>query len=607
MSKKLTDVQVIDLGSHIIKFVALSNKSGKPTVERSGFVTLTDSFSDATRYFGDVRNAIDGLANSAIIDKKSPLFFVVGEGLMPISVNYLNNQKTVGVELALEDSLNKFVAAEGTSALEVTLRKSFKLREKPQGGDVQIVAAHTYIKYDYIKEMQEICLSRKIPFGGAFPKLFAYQEVFKHSFAGNPAVLNAITVLIDLGYHSTNLVAFKEGRIVFWKSLHMGARDYFNELRNLSAEKNFFQLTFPQFTDYMVKVGLTGETERIAELGLPIANPANYLETTDSITEELCTKVRLSLDYFSTVSATDFNTSMATVMAVRKGAEYSYLMGGVVACQGFQERAREQLTDAVQTLDPMAAIGGTPQGLPTMHFAVAVGGALAAFADESDDCNIGLLLEGTQSSGTRSDAAQSVLDDLPKWAHGILLLVVLFLAVQYWMATSTCKKLLARKQTVATELGAAVEFFPKLANSRRTNAANFIKLEFYGEVASARPRWAALLKELSETSQDLVKLTRVQAEVVYPRFNGQKGAEGAFIGTREPMKVQFKLAGQAKTRDAVFSFSRKLTEKGHFTDLEQPALAEVSAGMNPFAAEESGGPAPAAQFYFQLTGNLKRP
>ncbi|MBI4866246.1 MAG: hypothetical protein HY816_04775 [Candidatus Wallbacteria bacterium] len=606
MAKKLQEVQVVDLGSHLIKAATVSTKSGKPVVERLNAVTLKDSFSEPTRYFNDVRTAIDGLVNAGAIDRKVPLYYIVAEWLMPISIAYLNNQEPAGIEIALEDSLNKFVAAEGTSALEVTLKKSFRLREKPQGTQLQVVAAHTCVKYDILKELQEICVSRKIPFGGAFPKLFAYQELFRAAFSGRADVMSTISCMVDLGYNSANMVAFKEGKVVFHKALHMGARDFFNELRNLSAEKNFFQLTFPQFSDFMAKVGVTGDGDRIASLGLPITNPAAYEETTNNVCEELCTKIRLSLDYFSTVSATDFNTSMATVMAVRKGAEHIFLTGGLVATDGFYDRAAEQLSQSVQVLDPLEALGGPkPEAAPSsLHFAAAIGGGLAALADEADSFNIGLQLEGTQSAGASTGAGANLSENIPQWAHVVLVVVMLAVGYEYYEAWSARGKLLKEKVSAQNSLAEAKTWFTKYAEARLEEAGTKAKLELLREVALGKPAWASLFKEMGAASQGLVKINRFQVFTTYPRFAGTRAADGSMAGKQEKMRLTFKLSGEAKGRDQVFSFSRKLTEAGHFSDLEQPQLIETSTGANPYAAETLDK-TPDCQFYFQLSGTLK--
>ncbi len=606
MAKKLTDVQVIDLGSHVIKCVGLSAKGPDITVEKAHSVVLTDSFTDANRYINDVRGAMDGMSNSGILDKKVPIFFLAGEALMPVSIAYLNNQKPEDVEISMEDSLGKFVAAEGTSTMEATVQRSFKLREKPQAGELQIVAAHAYSKYDTVNELREVCLTRKQAFGGVIPKIFSYQALFDRFVASDPAVAESIVAIIDIGYNSANLVALKEGNIVFHKSLHIGARDFFNELRNVAAEKSFFQLTFPQFTDFMRLAGVTGDPDGITSSGLPINDPAPISEAVNEVCEEICTKIRLSLDYFSTVSATDFNTSMATVMAVRKGAEHIFLTGGLVASTGFIENAREQLSDEVQVMDPVANLGGTVTGdVPALHYSIAVGGGLLALGDKAEQYNMASMLEGPSGSAAASDAAAGFMDLVPKWAHIIALLVLLFVGYEYWEVNSGMANLLKQRKNARNELRAAKDFFKEFAEAKKEFATSYLKLEFVRELMRARPDLPALLQELASASKDTVKITRFRADVTYPSMKRMKTPDGETEINRLPLVVNFTLAGEARTRDQIFGFSRNLTSNGNFADLEQPKLIEAGLGTNPFTPGGVRIPNSTARFYFEISGRVR--
>ncbi|MBI4861198.1 MAG: hypothetical protein HY815_13215, partial [Candidatus Riflebacteria bacterium] len=190
MAKKGTKYQIVDLGTHFVKAAVLEAQGGAFSISSAAAVPLRGLATDADGYLTELSQGFGDLAD--FFDRKTPIFFLCNESLARVGVAYLNNLPSGGVDDALTAERTKFISSFGTTSYEQTVANSFKLREKAQGKAVQVVAANVYAKVDHIDVLFDLCSSRKLTFGGAYPRLFAYNELFKMCFGGDPAALSSV-------------------------------------------------------------------------------------------------------------------------------------------------------------------------------------------------------------------------------------------------------------------------------------------------------------------------------------------------------------------------------------------------------------------------------
>lgn len=609
MAKKGTKIQIVDLGTHFVKAALCDVGDGPCTITKAAAVPLQGVASDAEGYLGELSTAFDGLAD--FFDRKIPVYFLANESLAHVGVSYLNNLAADQVDASIEADRQKFVSSAGAGQYDQVVHRSYKLREKAQNKNKQVVLANAYTKMEHMDQVFDLVNAKKLTWGGFYPRLFGYQELFKTAYGADKEASSAVACLVDVGFKSTTIVAFKDCNIVFHKVLHLGAYGIYQEMYNIDPK---LQMDLFSLVAIMSNHGFSEDESTLTALGLPLPDPAKYIEVVQAEKDQLFTKVQLSIDYFSTVAATDFNTSMSTVMAVRKGPEKIIFTGGLSASPGFAEAAAQYFATS-EILDPARICtmnaNSTKTELSPSFFALAAAGAQLAVS-APPDYNLGdrYLKKGATSKTAAAAAAaggSSGEPFAPTWA--VLLAVVLYGAIGWhWNQLNTkFKRLQGTVSQTAQQVGTHDQLIVQWRDARRDEIQRRIRLEYIDELVKTRVDWGRVFNDLSSATPDGVKFFRFSTETALPTGPESTPTTGDPGADDKPKSITFKLCGEALRREGVSEFVQNLEKTKHFVKIGAPDITQVPEGSQP------GGVCmdPEAQnvewqkhFAFQITGSI---
>ena len=611
MAKKGTKIQIVDLGTHFIKAALCEVGDGPVAISKAAAVPLLGVATDADGYLGELSQAFDGLAD--FFDRKTPVHFIANETLAHVGISYLNNLAPDQVDSSIEADRQKFVSSAGAGAYDAVVHRSYKLREKAQSKNKQVVLANAYTKIETMDALYDLVNNKKLTWGGFYPRLFGYNELFKAAYGSDKEAASAVACLVDVGFKSTSIVAFKDCNIVFHKVLHLGAYQIYQEMYNLDPK---LQLDLFTLVAVMSGHGFSEAEDTLTALGLPIPDPAKYIEVIQAEKDQLFTKVQLSIDYFSTVAATDFNTSMSTVMAVRKGPEKIIFTGGVSAAPGFAEAAAQYFATS-EILDPARICtmnaNSTKTELTPAFFALAAAGAQLA-ASAPPDYNLGdrYLKKGgstakTQSQKDATSGGGSGEQFAPTWA--VLLVVLAFGGVgYYWYQLSTKLKQLQGEVAVTNQAVAAHdELIKKWRDERNNEIQRRVRLEYVDELVKTRVDWGKVFNDLSTASPDGVKFFRLNFETTLPVGPETAPVSGDAGADDKPKQISFKICGESLRREGVSEFVANLEKTKHFVRIGAPDITQVGEGGQPGGVcldPEATNVDWQKHFAFQLTGSV---
>jgi hypothetical protein len=613
MLKKGTRLQVVDLGSHFVKAALLEVGDGNFPVLKAAAVPVEGAATEPEPYLAEVSAAFDGLAD--FFDRKIPIAFLASETVVKVGVAYLNNLAPDAVAESINNERSKFVSAFGVGAYDQTSAKTFTLREKAQGKNKQIVAANVFAKIDHLDLIHELCQSRKLSFGGVFPRLFAGQEIFRSAFGGDPATASAVACLVDVGFRSTSIVAFKDANIVFHKVLHLGGIGFYRELYDIEPQS---KLDLPGLVAIIGGCGFGVTEDSLASLGLPLSSPGKCVEAITGQVDQLFTKIQLSIDYFSTVAATDFNTSMSTVMAVRKGPELIAFMGGMTASPRFAELASQYFGNAALVLDPQAVSPlpgpSAKTDLPAHCFTLLSGGASLLANEANAQYNVADYYStkgkaaharpGAPGAATTSGPPEQFV---PTWAVLIFLLAIGGMGYWWFQLNKQIKAAIVEKDSKSAAIEKAHGLIVTYRDARRLESASRTRLDFLEESLGNRVPWDAFLLELANTIPEGVKIFRIQVETTLPESpeivpDGQDATSQT-----KPKLIRFKLCGETLRREGVGELVESLKRTKHFDRFDSPEIVQAGEGTSGVApCQDPGAQTLKSQKHwsFQVSGEL---
>lgn len=608
MAKKATKVQIVDLGTHFLKAALCDVGDGPVTISKAAAVPVLGVATEPDAYLGEVSQAFDGLAD--FFDKKVPIYFLGNESLIHVGISYLNNLEPSAIDSAIEADRQKFLSSGGGSAYDQLVSRSFRLREKPQGKNKQVVLANAFSKIDHMDQIFDMVNNRKLTWGGYYPRLFGYNELFRTAYGAEIAA--AVGCVVDVGFKSTSIVAFKDANIVFHKVLHLGAFQIYQEMYNIDPK---LQMDLFSLVAIMQNHGFDESEETLTNLGLPLGDPGKYQEVILSERDQLFTKIQLSIDYFSTVAATDFNTSMSTVMSVRKGPEKIVFLGGVAASPGFMDAATQYFQTA-EVLDParICSMGAnsTKTELPPHFFALAAAGAQMA-VNSPPDYNMGDRYKpgaGKAKGGGAAAAATAGPTGepfAPSWAILVALLAVCGIMYRWWDLSQQLKKVQAEAGASSAQVQQNHDTMAQYVTQRVLEAQTRVRLEYVDELVKPKVDWPKLFNDLLESQPDGVKIYRLTVETQMPTGPEQANNPNDPGADDHSKVITFKLCGESIRREGITEFVQKLEHTKHFTKMAAPDISQVPEG----SSSGSGCQDPDAtnvdwlkHFDFQITGNL---
>lgn len=609
MAAKGQKLQIVDIGTHFVKAIKCDYSQGQVAVTDAASYSISGNSSEIDAILQEVTAGMGAL--TTFFDKKQPVHFVVNEMVCQVGIDYINNVPDNDVQQALNTSQNKFLSTYGVSSYEEAssgVSRVFTLRKKSQGDKSQIVAASAYAKAFYLEQVANACRGAKLTFGGIYPRLFTYEDLFYMAYGARGGVEQKVAVLVDVGFTSTEIVAFKDGKIVFQKVLHMGGKDFYKEL-NIEPQA---------LVPLVAAVGFTDNAGAVRDCGVDAGDPARVVETLQGQADQLFTKIQLAVDYFSTVAATDFNTSMNTVMAVRKGPEILAFAGTLSTVPGFLDLARNYFGDAAAIIDPseFCTFSSSKSDLPPNSFALCVAAAALIGGGKGGEYNMGAAVDRFKSSGSSSTSAGGSSGGgggsggpepfVPNWV--LILGMIAFLGMGYWWFENDklLKKLTRELGGKRTELAQASDAVTQYRDLREKEQLARLQVEYVGVVVGQRISVQEFMTEIAGMMPEGVKLFQVSITATMP----EPLAADAVVAADAPpphKTIQFTLCGAGLERTNVNGFLRSLQEYQRFEIGESVVQIAGKGGGSGACQPPSSLPQQDKQYSFQVKGKLKLP
>ena len=221
----------LDIGSGLIKLVAISHGSGEPVLTKVAFTTVVDDaiVEGEVMDTGIVADAIRGLMASAGIKTKSVVIAVGGRDVII---------KKIAMERVKEAEARQLIRWEAEQHVPFDMENvelDFQILD-PEGDGLQmsvlLVAAKRELVENKVALLTQAGLSPSIIDVDAF----ALHNAFE---LNHPDAMHGVVGLVNLGHETTNINILEDGIPVLTRDLPVGTRRFREDMqreRGLSAE-----------------------------------------------------------------------------------------------------------------------------------------------------------------------------------------------------------------------------------------------------------------------------------------------------------------------------------------------------------------------------------
>lgn len=222
----------LDIGSGLIKLVAISHGSGEPVLTKVAFTTVVDDaiVEGEVMDTGIVADAIRGLMASAGIKSKQVVIAVGGRDVII---------KKIAMERVKEAEARQLIRWEAEQHVPFDMENvelDFQILD-PEGEGLQmnvlLVAAKRELVENKLALLSQAGLTPSIIDVDAFALHNAFQ-------LNHPDAMHGVVGLVNLGHETTNINILEDGIPVLTRDLPLGTRRFREDLqreRGLSAEE----------------------------------------------------------------------------------------------------------------------------------------------------------------------------------------------------------------------------------------------------------------------------------------------------------------------------------------------------------------------------------
>jgi type IV pilus assembly protein PilM len=230
-SRKRTTVG-LDIGSGLIKLVAISHGSGEPVLTKVAFTTVVDDaiVEGEVMDTGIVADAIRGLMASAGIKTKNVVIAVGGRDVII---------KKISMERVKEAEARQLIRWEAEQHVPFDMENvelDFQILD-PEGDGLQMSVLLVAAKRELVENKMALLTQ-----AGLTPQIidvdaFALHNAFQ---LNHPDAMHGVVGLVNLGHETTNVNILEDGIPVLTRDLPVGTRRFREDLqreRGLTAEE----------------------------------------------------------------------------------------------------------------------------------------------------------------------------------------------------------------------------------------------------------------------------------------------------------------------------------------------------------------------------------
>jgi type IV pilus assembly protein PilM len=222
----------LDIGSGLIKLVAISHGSGEPVLTKVAFTTVVDDaiVEGEVMDTGIVADAIRGLMTSAGIKTKNVVIAVGGRDVII---------KKIAMERVKEAEARQLIRWEAEQHVPFDMENvelDFQILD-PEGDGLQMSVLLVAAKRELVENKQALLTQAGLQPSIIDVEAFALHNAFE---LNHPDAMNGVVGLVNLGHETTNINILEDGIPVLTRDLPVGTRRFREDMqreRGLSAEE----------------------------------------------------------------------------------------------------------------------------------------------------------------------------------------------------------------------------------------------------------------------------------------------------------------------------------------------------------------------------------
>ncbi len=222
----------LDIGSGLIKLVAISHGSGEPVLTKVAFTTVVDDaiVEGEVMDTGIVADAIRGLMTSAGIKSKNVVIAVGGRDVII---------KKIAMERVKEAEARQLIRWEAEQHVPFDMENvelDFQILD-PEGDGLQMSVLLVAAKRELVENKQALLTQAGLQPSIIDVDAFALHNAFE---LNHPDAMNGVVGLVNLGHETTNINILEDGVPVLTRDLPVGTRRFREDMqreRGLSAEE----------------------------------------------------------------------------------------------------------------------------------------------------------------------------------------------------------------------------------------------------------------------------------------------------------------------------------------------------------------------------------
>lgn len=365
MALKLTcdkPFQIVDLGTFSIKYgtfkfskadnelVAIKKEVYKVPASYAGVEVYMEAFG---QYLKDI---------APNLDKKLPVCFSFSSLFAPTNFSYLTRVEKDKVNERMKEEIDKFAAQEKVP-IEGDHNKYFEMFRKEADAKCQIISSSIVCNPKYIGIIRRHLQNYGLPFGGIYPLLQSTTFTYNRFLDVQPELKNEPIAMVDIGYLTTKVYLFFQEKLLFYKVLHYGTRNFYEELFDSCSKSGDTALSPQDVEALLQRVGFTGNLERANQMELDVNDLRPYLNQLDTTLKSIFSKVSSSVNYFISALARNFTADNNAFMDVRKGASHIFFSGGITNAPGFVDKIKESFSIKSYLVQPFDLKGSLEREL----------------------------------------------------------------------------------------------------------------------------------------------------------------------------------------------------------------------------------------------------